>query len=230
MTATFRASGSGGTGATTSATFSPTMPTGFVAGDLLIGVANSGAGVVPSTRPSGSTSLVSVTDTSVFNMDVVYKIAVGSDVFTWTVAVAQKWVGIVYAYTVGTFDPVTPIQGLVSVVQGTAATTFLTPSSTPGNSDSILVAAFGQQGAATWTCNQSSPTMIESLDTSSSGTGPVSIGAYRSTNTAPVSAITRTGTASLSSANGGGMMFFVNPSATAAAGPPPRRFKPQYRR
>lgn len=232
MPPTFRTAGQLSTGASTATSFSPTMPVGFVAGDLLIGIANGGLGTVPATRPTGSTALLNVDDGTTFNMDVVWKIAAGGDVFTWTVGVTQKWAGTVCAITVGTFDTTTPITGALGVAQGTTAQlTFVTPSSTPGNADSLVIAAFGQQGAATWTCNQTAPTMAEFADSSSSGTSPVSIGAYRGTTAPAQTAMTRTGSASLSSANGGAMILFVNPAAGAAAAVrQPRRQRPQMRR
>lgn len=220
MAATFRSVGSSGTGAGTATSFSPTMPAGFVAGDLLIGIACNGAGEVPATRPSGSTGVINVDDGTVFNMDVVYKVAAGGDVFTWTSVAANKWVGCVIAITTGTFNTSTPVQGAVQVVLGTTAgTTVTTPSSTPGNNDSLMIAAFGAQSTGTWTCNQSSPTMLEAADLSSSGTGNVSMGAYRASGAAPVSAITRTGTTTVSTANGGGMLFYINPAGAVTVRP-----------
>jgi hypothetical protein len=233
MPATFRAAGSLSTAAGTSASFSPTMPAGFVAGDLLVGIACNGNGDVPTGRPSGSTALVNVDDGSVFNMDVVWKIAVGSDVFTWTSAAAIKWAAVVYAITVGTFNAGTPIQAspVTTVLGTTAGTTVALPGNTPATADSLMLVAFGAQTTGTWTCNQTSPTMVEVADLSSSGTNPVSLGAYRAGSAAPVSAVTRTGTTTVSTANGGGVGLYVQPATAGASSPrPPRRQRPQFKR
>lgn len=213
MTATVRSTGIGNTGTGTATSFSPTMPAGFVAGDLLIGIAGAGDGTVPATRPSGSTSIQNIVDGTVFNLDIVRKVAVGGDVFTWTVGTARKWAGAVVAITAGTYNTGTPTQGNVGVAQGTTASNnFVTPSSTPGNADSLIIAAFGEQAAGTWTNTDTNPAMTEIADTLSSGTSAASISVYRSSAPPPVSAFTRTGQTSLSSANGAAFMLFVNPA------------------
>lgn len=228
MTATARSTGVGSTGTGTATSFSPAMPAGFVAGDLLIGIVGYGNGTVPASRPSGSTPIQNVVDGTVYGLDVVRKVAVGGDVFTWTVGTARKWVGCVIAVTTGTYDTTTPVSGNVGAAQGTtAALTFVTPSSTPGNADTLTIAAFGQQGAATWQCNDTTPTMTELADTSSSGTAAASIGVYRSNTPHAATAFTRTGTATLSSANGAAFMLFVNPAPAVGR---LRRQRPQNRR
>lgn len=219
MTATVRSTGANNSGAATATTFSPTMPAGFVAGDLLIGIATNSSGTAPATRPSGSTLITNTADGTVFNLDVVRKVAVGSDVFTWTIGTAQKWAGCVIAVTAGSYDPTTPVAGAVGVAQGTTATlSFVTSSSTPSNTDSLIICAFGQQGAATWQCNSTTPSMVELADTTSTGTTPASCAAYRSATPPAASSLTRTGTATLSSANACMFMLFVNPGPVATAG------------
>lgn len=216
MTATVRSTGIGNSSSSLLSSFSPAMPTGFVAGDLLIGIAGNGSGTVPSTRPSGSTSVINIVDGTVYNLDVVRKVAVGGDTFTWTTSTSNKWAGCVIAITAGTYDTGTPISSPVGVAQGTTASTaFVTPSSTPTNADSLTIAFFGQQGAATWVCNDTVPTMVELADTTSTGTSASSVSAYRSSTPHAATAFTRTGTASLSSANGAQGMLQVNPAVAA---------------
>lgn len=213
MTATVRSAGSGNSGANTATTFSPTMPVGFVAGDLLLGFACASDGTAPATRPSGSTSIQFVTDGALFSIDVVRKVAVGSDVFTWTIGAARKWAGAVVAITAGTYDTVAPTQGNVGTAQGTtASTTFSTGNSTPGNADSLLICAFGARVANTWTCTNITPTMTELADATSTGTTPASCGVYRSNTPPAVGVIARTATSTLTSADGCGFIIFVNPA------------------
>jgi hypothetical protein len=211
--AAVRSTGVGNSGAGTATSFSPTMPAGFVAGDLLIGIACNGTGEIPATRPSGSTLIQNMADSAVFGMDVVRKVAVGGDVFTWTTTSTLKWAGCVIAVTAGTYNTTTPVQGNVGAAQGaTAALIFTTPASTPGNADSLAIAAFGRQVAATWSTTDGSPAMTEICDTTSTGTSATSLGVYRS-NTAPaVSSLTRSASGSVSSANGCMFLVFVNPA------------------
>jgi len=214
-----RSTGFTNSGATAVTSFSPAMPAGFVAGDLLIGIAVNGSGTSPATGPSGNTLILNTVDVGVFNMDVVRKVAVGGDVFNWTIGTAQKWAGCVIAITAGSYNTTTPVQGAVGVAQGSTATlSFVTPSSTPGNTDSLIICAFGQQGGATWQCNSTVPSMVELADTTSTGTTPASLGAYASATPPAGSSLTRTGTATLSSANACMFLMFVNPSPVV--GPP----------
>lgn len=212
MTATVRSTGQGNSGATAVLSFSPPMPAGFQVGDLLIGIAGN-SGAVPATRPSGSTLVQNIPDGTVYNLDIVRKVAVGSDVFTWTVTTtARKWAGAVIAITVGTFDTTTPIQGNVGVAQGTTSSvTFTTPSSTATSADALLIAAFGAQVANTWTCTNTTPSMTELADSTSTGTTPASLGVYRSNTPPPLSSLTRSGTSTLTSANGAAFLMFINP-------------------
>jgi hypothetical protein len=217
VTATVRSTGSANSASSPVTSFSPTMPAGFIAGDLLIGIANNGGGAVPTSQPSGSTPQINVDDGTVFNMDVVTKVAVGGDVFTWTTGIIRNWAGCVIAITAGTYNPTTPVQGVVGVAQGTtAALTFVTPASTPGNTDSLIIAAFGAQVVGTWTDGDTSPTMVELADTTSTGTGGGSCSAYRSSAPPAASSLTRTGTTTISTADGGAFLLFVNPAVLAA--------------
>lgn len=230
MTATVRSSTATNSASATATTFTPTLPAGVVAGDLLIAVACGSDGSTPTGRPSGSTSRIAFADGTTFQMDIVTKTAVGSDVLTWTVTTARKWAGGVIAITAGTWDTVTPITGATGAAKGTTAdTAFASPSSTPGNADSLVIAVFGAQLTSTWGTTDASPSMTEVLDTTASSTTPASCGAYRSNTPPAVSALTRTATAIGSTANGGGAIMFVNPAVVTATGRP-RRQRPMLRR
>jgi len=186
------------------------MPAGFVTGDLLIGVACGSTGTVPATRPSGSTSVNNVADGTVFNLDVVRKVAVLGDVFTWTIGTAQKWAGCVIAIRL--FDPATPIVGNTAVAQGaTASLSFITTAATPTSADSLMIAVFGLQAANAWTCSSTTPSMTEIADVASSGTTPASCGVYVSATPPAIASINRTGTSTVSSANGCMFQVFINP-------------------
>jgi hypothetical protein len=191
------------------------MPAGFQAGDLLIGIAGTGRGLTPTAIPSGSTTVQDVVDAAVYDMNIVRKVAAGGDVFTWTSSSSVSWSGCVVAITAGTFDTTTPVQGNVGVAQGTTSTLFTTPASTPGNTDSLIISVFGAQLAVTWTTADSSPAMTELADLTSTGTAAASLSVYRSNTPPAASSLTRTGTASATSANGAAFMLFVNPSALA---------------
>jgi hypothetical protein len=231
VTATVRATGASNSGSVSFNGFSPTMPVGFVAGDLLIGIVVGGDGGVPTARPTGSTLIQNIVDGAVFNMDIVSKVAVGGDVFTWSSSALRRWAGAVVAITTGTYNAATPTQGAVGAAKGaTSDVSFVTPASTPGNTDSLIIAAFGEQLAGTWTCTSTTPSMTELADTTSTGTGAAGMSVYRSATPPAASSLTRTGTASLASANGAAFMLFVNPAAAVAALRPLRRPGPNYRR
>jgi hypothetical protein len=199
------------------------MPAGLVVGDLLIGYACNGGGDVPATRPTGSTPAFNMDDGTVFNMDVVYKVAVGGDAaFTWTTATARRWSGGVVAVTAGTYNPVTPLNGIALAKGTTSNVTFTTGALTPASADTLLLAAFGEQAAGTWTTADTNPAMTELVDVASTGTSPTSIGVFRSNTPPAASSITRNATASLASANGGAVLIAVNP--VVAVGPPPRPY------
>jgi hypothetical protein len=226
--ATVRSTAGSQTGSTTTTSFSPSMPAGFVAGDLLVGVACNGGGDIPATRPSGSTLILNVDDGTVFNMDAVRKVAVGGDVFTWTSATARKWAGLVVAVTAGTYDTSTPVQGAVGAAIGTTAVTlFTSPSSTPTSADALIIAAFGAQAANTWSTSNTNPSMTELGDLTTTATTAASLAIYRSNSAPAVASITRSATSTISTANGCTFLMFVNP---AASGRRPRRSRPQFRR
>jgi hypothetical protein len=231
VTATVRASLASNSSSTSTTTFTPTLPAGVVAGDLLIGIAVGGDGATPTGRPSGSTSRIAFADSTLFQMDIVTKTAAGADVLTWTVTTARKWAGGIVAITTGTWDTVTPITGAAGLAKGaTVDTAFATPSATPGNADSLIIAILGAQLTSTWSTADASPAMTEVIDTTASSTAPASCGVYRSNTPPAVSAITRNATAIGSSANGGGGIMFVNPAAVATVVRLPRRYPAQYRR
>lgn len=220
MPPTVRASNGSQTGSSTVASFSPAMPAGIVAGDLLIGIACNGGGDVPATRPSGSTAVLNVDDGTVYNIDVVRKVAVGGDVFTWTTATARKWAGLVVAVTVGTFNTTTPVQGQQGVAKGTTSdTAWTTPASTPAGNDTLMISAFGAQISGTWSTTNTAPTMTEIGDLTTTATTAAALGVYRSDSAPAVASITRSAVSSVASANGGSLILFVNP----AAAPDPRK-------
>jgi hypothetical protein len=230
VTATVRSTGTPtNSGSTAVTTFSPTMPAGFAAGDLLIGIACASNGTAPATRPSGSTSVLNFVDGTVWSMDVVRKTAVGGDVFTWTTSLTRGWAGCVIAITAGTWDTTSPITGAAGVALGTTTTLSVpTPSATPGNTDSLIIAAFGIGGTGTWSNSNTSPSMTEICDTAAT-TPAVNCGVYRSNTPPAAAAISRTGASTISSANGGGFIMFVNPGAVAPVRHP-RIYRPNYRR
>lgn len=219
MAPTVRSAGQGNSGTGTATSFSPVMPVGFVAGDLLVGIACGSNGTAPSTRPSGSTSIRATADGTVFHMDAVYKVAVGSDVFTWTIGTARKWAGAVIAITTGTYA--TGSQATIMTESGVAhtavaGTAYTTPSITPAGADTLLIAVFGNQAASTWTNANTTPTMVEIADTTSTGTTPASCAVYRSSAAPAASAITRLGTATVSSANAAMWIVSINPLVAAS--------------
>jgi hypothetical protein len=216
VTATVRSTGTPtNSGSVAVTSFSPAMPAGFVAGDLLIGIVCASNGTVPSTRPGGSTSVLNFVDGAIWSMDVVRKTAAGGDTFSWSVGTARGWAGCVIAITAGTWDTTTPITGAAGVALGTTATLSVpTPSATPANTDSLIIAAFGISSAGAWSNSNTAPTMTELCDTAAT-TPAVDCGVYRSNTPPAASAISRTGASTLSSANGGGFIMFVNPSAAA---------------
>jgi hypothetical protein len=205
------------------------MPAGFVAGDLLIGIAMASNGTAPSARPSGSTLVRNVASGTVFSVDVVRKTAVGGDVFTWTIGTARKWAGCVIAVTTGTWNTTTPINIDNGVAQGaTSATTYATPTVTVTTPDGLAISAFGNQAQSTWSTADTNPAMTEICDQTSTGTTPASCGVYRS-NAAPAAAgLTRSATATVASASACMWLGVVNPSPAVLR--PPRRRGPQYRR
>lgn len=216
MPAAVRSTGQSNSGSVTATSFTVTMPAGFAAGDLLIGIAVGGDGAVPATRPSGSTAVQNIVDGSVFNMDIVRKTAVGGDTFTWTVTTARRWAGAVIAVTAGTWNTTTPLQGNTGVAQGTTVSNnFVTTASTPTSADALMIAAFGAQVSGTWANTDTNPAMTEIADTTSTGTAATSLGVYRSNAAPPVSSISRTGQSSISSANGAAFQVYVNPAAVA---------------
>lgn len=221
MTATIRAVTQANSAAATSTTFTPALPAGTVAGDLLIGIACNGGGAVPTARPSGSTVITSVPDGALFYMDIVRKVAVGGDVFTWTVGTAQRWAGCLIAITTGTYDTTTPIAGASGLAQGSASTTFTTPSSTPTSADSLIIASFGAQATNTWSTTNTAPTMTEICDTAASGTSPASCGVYRSNAPPSVALMSRSAVSTVSTGNGARHIMFVNPGAGGGATGPP---------
>lgn len=207
------------------------MPAGFIAGDLLIGFMVNGGGDIPSARPSGATLILNVDDGTVFNMDVVRKVAAGGDTFTWQVPAARKYCTCVIAITAGTFNATTPVQGEVGAAIGTTAvTTFTSPASTPTSPDALIIAGFGAQASNTWSTTDTNPAMTELIDTTTTATTAASLGTYRSNAPPAVSSITRSGVSTVSTANGATFMLFVNPVAAVAALRPPRRLGPNYRR
>lgn len=231
MTATVRSTGVGNSGTGTSTTFTPVMPAGFVAGDLLIGVGCNGNGLVPTARPAGSASVTAIPDSTTFHMDIVRKVAVGGDVFTWTAASATRWAGCVIAITVGTWDTVTPLSGASGSAITTTATVHPTPSSTPTSPDSLILAVWGTQTTGTWTNSNTNPTMTEICDTAASGTGPANCAAYRSNAPPTVAAMSRSATTTVSTGNGCRWIAFVNPgTAVVTVARRPRGRGPNFRR
>jgi len=213
VTAAVRATGTGSSGSVTSTSFSPAMPSGFQAGDLLIGIASAGNSTAPSTRPSGSTLILNFVDGTVWSMDVVRKVAVGGDTFTWTIGTARTWAGCVIAIRGGTYDPITPIVGAAGLAIGSSVVLNVpTPSATPTSDDSLLIAAFGIQGNGTWSNSNTSPSMTEICDVAATATPAANCGVYRSNTPPAVAAISRTSASTISSANGGGFIMFVNPA------------------
>ncbi|HYN95403.1 MAG TPA: hypothetical protein VES42_16265 [Pilimelia sp.] len=234
MAATVRSTGAGNSSTNAVTSFSPPMPAGFVAGDLLIGIACNGGGDVPATRPSGITTLNNIDDGTTFNMDVVRKIAVGGEVWTWTTTTARRWAGCVIAITAGTFDAATPITGNAPSIQGsTSDTLYTTATSTPANADSLIIAAFGSGVTVTWSTTNTAPTMTEICDTASSGTAPTSLAVFRSNTPPAIGAMTRSAVQTTGSPNGGDFICFINPGSGGGGGTilrRPRARPPQFRR
>lgn len=205
------------------------MPSGFAAGDLLIGVAFSSLAAAPTGRPAGSTLIRNVSDGTTFNMDVVRKAAAGGDVFTWT-ATSRKWATVVLAVLAGTFDATTPVAAGEEngINHSSAATaTYTTPSVTLGVDDCLLLAAFGNRVASTWTAPAQTPAMVEAADTTATGTTPASCCLYHSAlNAVPTGAISRQATASLASADACMWIGAVRPGT--AQTPTPGRWARGY--
>jgi hypothetical protein len=210
-----------GSNSAASATLSitATMPTGFVAGDLLIGIARGAAAAAPSARPSGSTLIRNIADTA-FNLDVVRKTAVGGDTFAWSAAVARKWAVTVIAVVAGTWDTGTPIDAENGLNHTAAsATLYTTPSITVVTADCLLIAAFGNAAASTWTSPAQTPAMVMGATTTSTGTTPASGCLIHSAlNAVPLGATTRQATASLTSAEACMWIGAVRPSSTPTIG------------
>lgn len=203
MPAQIRSTAGSNSGASATASINATMPTGFVAGDLLIGIATGASSAVPSARPSGSTSIRNIADTSL-NMDVVRKTAVGGDTFSWSASVARKWSVTITAIIAGTWDSTTvfDVENGINFTSGTAAFTYTTPAVTVAVNDCLLLAAFGSFTASTWTQPAQTPAMIEAVDTTSTGTSAASSCLTHSMlNAIPLGSISRQATASLSSIN-----------------------------
>lgn len=207
-------------GSATATVFTPALPSGVgapVAGDLLFGIAVGSLGVAPSASPSGWTLVRNIADANL-HMSVYRKTAVGGDAApSWT-ATARKWAGWTCAITALTWDTGTPVDVENGAAQGTtAATLYTTPSVSVTTDGCLVIAAFGNRAASTWTTTSTSPSMTEAGDTSASGTTPASIGVYHTGgNAVPIGTITRTGTASVSSADA---CMWIGAVRLAAAAP-----------
>jgi hypothetical protein len=194
------------------------MPAGFVAGDLLVAIVHGSNSTAP-TSPGGWTLLRNTSD-AVFHQQIMWKQAAGGDTGTWTVATARKWAGACVAVTVGTWLTGTPWSVENAIAQGTTAgTSYATPTVTIGHANTLALSAFGNAGASTFTSADTSPAMTEIADSTSTGTAPASIAVYRSNTSPAVAALTRSATATVSSADG---VFWVGAvrEALVATAPP----------
>jgi hypothetical protein len=206
-------------GSSTALTFAPVMPAGLTAGDLLLAIVRGSTAAVPSARPSGWTLVRNIADAN-FNMDVMWKQAAGGDTASWSAAVARKWAGTVIALITGTWDTGTPFDVENGVNHtAAAATLYTTPSVTVSLNDCLLVAAFGNRAASTWTTTNTNPTMLEAADTTASGSNPASASLYHSAlNAVPLGAITRSATATVSSADACMWIGAIRPGGTPTPG------------
>jgi hypothetical protein len=208
-------------GSATAISFSPIRPAGRLTGDLNLYIVYSSSTTAP-TRPGTVTGLRSIVDAA-FHMDICYQTEAAQTQPIWTKGTACKWAGAVLCVQAGTFDTVTTFDVENGANQtGAAATLYTTPSITVGVTDCLLVAAFGNAGASTWTAAAQTPVMVEAVDTTASSTTPASMCVYHSsTNQVPTGAITRQATATVSSADACMWAATIRPASST---PSPNRW------
>jgi hypothetical protein len=217
MPAQVRSVAGSNSGSAASTTMTAAMPPGFVADDLLVSVAFSALAAAPSARGGGATALRNIADAS-FNADVVWKKAVGGDTFSWTVT-SRKWAVVTVAIVAGTWDAVSVspfhVENGVNFTSTTASGTLTTPAVTVAAADTLLLAAFGNAGASTYTVPAQTPPMTLGAQTTSSGTSPASAALIHSAlNAVAQGSISRTATASVAVVNACMWIGAVNPSTT----------------
>jgi hypothetical protein len=217
MPAQVRSAAGSNSGTTASTTMTAAMPAGFVANDLLVSIAFSALTAAPSARTGGATALRNIADAA-FNADVVWKKAVGGDSFTWTVT-SRKWAVVTVAIVAGTWDAVSPspfhVENGVNFTSATASGTLTTPAVTVSADDTLLLAAFGNAGASTYTVPAQTPPMTLGAQSTSSGTSPASAALIHSAlNAVAQGSISRTATASVASVNACMWIGAINPSTT----------------
>lgn len=207
-------------GSAASTTMTAAMPPGFVANDLLVSVAFSALAAAPSARTGGATALRNTADAA-FNMDVIWKKAVGGDAaFTWTVT-SRKWAVVTVAVVAGTWDAVSAspfhVENGVNFTSTTASGTLTTPTVTVAADDTLLLAAVGNAGASTYTVPAQTPPMTLGAQSTSTGTSPASAALIHSAlNAVAQGSVSRTATASVAVVNACMWIGAVNPSATPA--------------
>lgn len=213
-----RSAAGGNSGSSAGTTMTAVMPAGFAAGDLLISVAFSALTAAPTARTGGGTLVRNIADAT-SNMDVIWKAAAGGDAaFTWTVT-SRKWAVVTVAVMAGTWDNVSPtpfhVENGTNYTSSTAATTYTTPTVSITADNTLLIAAFGNRAASTWTAPAQTPPMTLGAQSTSTGTSPGSAALTHSAlNAVPQGSISRTGTASVSSTDACMWTAAVNASAT----------------
>lgn len=222
MAAIVRAAQATNSGSSAATTFTPALPSGVSApavGDFLLAVACGSLAATPTATPSGWTLVRNIADTT-FHMSIYRKTAAGGDANpSWT-ATSRKWAGATLVIGAGTFDSATPIDAENGIAVGTTATTALaTPSVTTITDQCLLIAIFGNLGASTFTNSNTNPTMLEAVDTASSGTSSASCALYHSgINSVAIGAYTRNATATVSSANGAAWLGAIRPGSAPLVG------------
>lgn len=200
MAAIVRVAQGNNSGSATATSFTLTLPAARQSGDLLIALVGSSTTTAP-TRPGTWTGIRAIADAA-SHLDVMRLTEAGGAAPVWSKTTACKWAGVVVCIAAGTWDTGTPVD-VENGVNHTAATATLhtSPSATVVTDNCLLIGGFGTKAAATWTTADANPVMLLGAQTNSTGTNPASVAVFTSgTNPASVGSITRSATASVSSA------------------------------
>lgn len=189
------------------------LPSGIIAGDLIIFVLHNNTQATITVSPTGYTFVRRITDSTVLATDVWFKIATsGSESApTATLSADSKWITHIVAYS-GT-DAVNPLFNPFlenGTGEGTTGTNHTTPSVINSDANAWAIAAYCTRGgtADTWTAD---PATTELLDDTNTGTSQLS--ALYADSNGPVTPVTHSYTAVSTLSSGLATMWlgYLNP-------------------
>lgn len=125
-----------------------TMPSGLVAGDLLLAFYLQRTNTTAAGTPSGWTALASHASGSGRSADSWGKVALGGDTLTVTKPDNSTAAVIMFAITTGTYDQVTWTEGFTTLMAQASTTTPLLPDATSTQNNSLAISVAGQRIAA----------------------------------------------------------------------------------